>query len=99
MTALRLVPIAPFSVESLVAGALRLRPRDLLVGTFLGMLPGTLAATVFGDQLHTALDDPASVNYWLIAGVVLLFAIGMLLVRRWFKRQMEKSPHANDAAR
>jgi phospholipase D1/2 len=99
MTALRLVPIAPFSVESLVAGALRLRARDLLGGTFLGMLPGTLAATVFGDQLHTALEDPASVNYWLIAGVVLLFAVGMVVVRRWFKRQMEQSPHADDAAR
>jgi len=99
MTALRLVPIAPFSVESLVAGALRLRARDLIGGTFLGMLPGTLTATVFGDQLHTALDDPQSVNYWLIAGVMLLFAIGMLIVRRWFRRQMEQSPHADDAAR
>jgi len=98
MTALRLVPIAPFSVESLVAGALRLRARDLLGGTFLGMLPGTLAATVFGDQLHAALDDPESVNYWLIAGVVLLFAIGMLLVRRWFVKQMAKHADADDTA-
>ncbi|MGE5524551.1 MAG: VTT domain-containing protein [Rhodospirillaceae bacterium] len=97
MTALRLVPIAPFSVESLVAGALRLRARDLLGGTFLGMLPGTLAATVFGDQLHAALNDPESVNYWLIAGVVLVFAIGMLAVRRWFKRQIAK--HADHPAR
>jgi uncharacterized membrane protein YdjX (TVP38/TMEM64 family) len=99
MTALRLIPAAPFSVESLVAGALRLRARDVLGGTFLGMLPGTLAATVFGDQIHAALEDPDSVNYWLIGGVVLLFAVLMLIVRRWFKKQMAKHPHADDPAR
>lgn len=103
MTALRLVPAAPFSVESLVAGALRLRARDVVGGTFLGMLPGTLAATVFGDQLHAALQDPGAVNYWLIAGVGLLFAVVMLVVRRWFRRQMAQSSvtsaHADHPAR
>ncbi len=99
MTAMRLLPLAPFSVESLVAGAVRVRARDLLLGTFLGMLPGTLTATVFGDQLHAALTDPQSVNYWLIAGVVLLFGVGTLIVRRWFKRQLAKHPGGNDTAR
>ena len=45
VTAVRLVPIAPFAVESVVAGALRIRLRHLVLGTFLGMLPGVLAAT------------------------------------------------------
>jgi uncharacterized membrane protein YdjX (TVP38/TMEM64 family) len=87
MTALRLVPIAPFSVESLVAGALRLRARDLLGGTFLGMLPGTLTTSVFGDQRATALEDPSRINWWLVVGAVVLFAGMIWYVRRWFARE------------
>jgi uncharacterized membrane protein YdjX (TVP38/TMEM64 family) len=86
MTAVRLVPIAPFVVEGLVAGAIRIRPWDYLGGTFLGMLPGVLTATVFGDQLETALRDPSQINYAVIGGVILLFVVGTLMVRRWLSR-------------
>ena len=40
MTLLRLLPIAPFSVVNLVAGASEMRLRDFLLGSLLGMLPG-----------------------------------------------------------
>jgi uncharacterized membrane protein YdjX (TVP38/TMEM64 family) len=83
MTALRLVPLAPFAVEGVIAGAIRIRLRDFMIGTFLGMLPGTLAATVFGDQFATALHDLSAVNPWLIAGVTLALAAATLYVRHW----------------
>lgn len=83
MTALRLVPLAPFAVEGVIAGAIHIRLRDFMLGTALGMLPGTLAATVFGDQLEAGLRDPEQVNYWLLGGVVALLVIASLLVRRW----------------
>ena len=86
MTAVRLVPLAPFVVESVVAGALRLKLWHVLAGTFVGMLPGTLTATVFGDQIETALKDPSQINWWLVAGVVLLLAVASYLVQRWFRR-------------
>jgi uncharacterized membrane protein YdjX (TVP38/TMEM64 family) len=94
MTAVRLVPLAPFVVESVVAGAIRIRPWHLLLGTFLGMLPGTLTATVFGDQIETALQDPSQINYWLVAGVVALLAVAALLVRTWFARMERGSDGA-----
>ena len=50
------------------------------------MLPGTLATSIFGHQLKTALEDPARINYWLVAGVALCFLILVLFVRRRFKR-------------
>jgi len=96
MTALRLVPLAPFAVESLLAGAIRIRLFDFTVGTFLGMLPGVLAATVFGDQLEAALTDPAQVNYPLLAAVVVLLAGASFFVRRWFlkiERQQISAAH------
>jgi uncharacterized membrane protein YdjX (TVP38/TMEM64 family) len=98
MTAVRLVPLAPFVVESVVAGAIRLRLWHVLGGTFFGMLPGTLTATVFGDQIETALRDPSQINWWLVGGVVTLLAVASYLVQRWFKR-MERRGAAGDAAR
>ena len=99
MTAVRLVPIAPFAVESIVAGAIRIKPSHLVLGTFFGMLPGTLTATVFGHQIEAALRDPARLNYWLIGGVVALFAVGTLLVRRWLKRMTPAAGGARVASR
>jgi phospholipase D1/2 len=96
MTALRLVPLAPFAVEGLVAGAIRIRVLDYVLGTFLGMLPGVLAATIFGDQIETALRDPSQVNYWLVAGVVIVLLIGSLVVKKWLAR-METVPAEGNA--
>ena len=83
MTALRLVPLAPFAVEGVVAGAIRMRMWEFLLGTAIGILPGTLTSTVFGDQLSTWLDDPSRINYWAIALVLFLLGGASWLVRRW----------------
>jgi uncharacterized membrane protein YdjX (TVP38/TMEM64 family) len=64
-------------------GAMRIRFFDFVVGTFLGMLPGALAATVLSDQFAAALQDPALVNAWLVAAAVAGFA-GLA----WFGHRM-----------
>lgn len=87
MTALRLVPLAPFAAEGLVAGAIHIRAWILLVGTFLGMLPGTLATTVFGRELETLLRDPSQVSWALLAGVLTVVVVLTFLVRRWLFAQ------------
>jgi phosphatidylserine/phosphatidylglycerophosphate/cardiolipin synthase-like enzyme/uncharacterized membrane protein YdjX (TVP38/TMEM64 family) len=94
ITALRLVPLAPFTIEGIVAGAIRISLRDFALGTALGMLPGTLAATVFGDQLQIALRDPSEVNLWIVGGVVVALTTATLLVRRWLVAQSQ-----NESAR
>ena len=89
--AVRIVPAAPFAVEGFVAGNIGIKMRDFLLGTFLGMLPGTLTTTVFGDQIQTALEDPSKINWWLVAGVVVMFAVMIWYVRRWFAQQATKA--------
>ena len=74
VTLVRLVPIAPYLVVNVVMGAMRIRFHHFVIGTFLGMLPGGLAATVLSDQVAEALVNPARVNPWLVATGVLLFA-------------------------
>jgi phospholipase D1/2 len=86
MTLLRLVPIAPFAVESIVAGAVRMKVWHVAVGTAIGLLPGTLTTTLFGDAIETALSGSGSVNWWLVGGVAAVLGTGMWAVKRWFKR-------------
>ncbi|MBC7983238.1 MAG: VTT domain-containing protein [Candidatus Obscuribacterales bacterium] len=92
MIALRLVPVAPFAVEGVVAGAVRIKLWHFMLGTAIGMLPGTLTTTVLGDQLEAALEDPSTVNYWMVGGAVLLFALAIWFVRRWFNKSAAQHP-------
>ncbi len=86
MTAVRLVPLAPFFVPGLVAGAIRMKLWQALVGTFLGMLPGAIATVVFAEEMKAALEEGGQINYGMVAGVVVMFAAIIYGVRRWFKR-------------
>jgi len=83
VTAVRLIPIAPFAVVNIVAGAFRIRLRDFIAGSAIGILPGTLIATVFGDQLMAELRRPGTGNLGLLAGVLLFAALATWALRRW----------------
>ena len=91
MTAVRLVPLAPFAVVNVVAGAIHLRFRDFMIGSALGILPGTLVATVFGDQLVSGLKDPRSINLWLVGALAIALVAGTRIVRRWLFGQASTS--------
>jgi phospholipase D1/2 len=84
MTAIRILPVAPFALESILAGAMRLKLWHYMLGTFIGMTPGVLATSVFGHQLTRALEDPSTINWWLVAAVLIAFVVLTWLVRRWF---------------
>jgi uncharacterized membrane protein YdjX (TVP38/TMEM64 family) len=88
-----LVPLAPFAVVNVVAGAIHLRFRDFMIGSALGILPGTLVATVFGDQLVSGLKDPRSINLWLVGALVIALVVGTRIVRRWLFGQASATTH------
>jgi phosphatidylserine/phosphatidylglycerophosphate/cardiolipin synthase-like enzyme/uncharacterized membrane protein YdjX (TVP38/TMEM64 family) len=82
MTVLRLVPIAPFAVPGIVAGAIHLRLRDVLLGTALGNVPGTLVTTVLGGRLQAVLERAQPIDYWIVAGIVAAALVTVYLLRR-----------------
>jgi phosphatidylserine/phosphatidylglycerophosphate/cardiolipin synthase-like enzyme len=98
MTLLRLVPLAPFAVESIVAGAIRMKLWHVVAGTAIGLLPGTLTTTVFGDAIETAVSGSGHVNWWLVGSALALLAGGAWAVKRWFTR-MERRMQAHGEAR
>jgi uncharacterized membrane protein YdjX (TVP38/TMEM64 family) len=83
--AIRLVPVAPFAIVNMVAGTLRIRLRDMVVGTFLGMLPGTIGMAYFVDQIVEAIARPGHNSIWLVIFVVALVAIGAFAFLRFLK--------------
>ena len=82
----RLVPMAPFAVVNMVAGASQLRLRDLLLGTLIGITPGALAMTVFVDQIAAALKRPTPLTFAVAALTVVLIAAGVWAMQRWLRR-------------
>ncbi|MCW9059974.1 MAG: VTT domain-containing protein [Gammaproteobacteria bacterium] len=82
---LRIVPVAPFAVINLVAGASHIRLRDFALGSLLGLLPGVFAIALFADGLIRAIRAPDKGTFaWLAVAVVV--ALGLLLgVRRWLR--------------
>ncbi len=83
--AVRLVPVAPFAVINMVAGASHIRLRDLLLGTAIGMLPATLVMAVFLEQVTAALRSPTPLTFALIALTIALVGLGAWGLQRWMR--------------
>jgi uncharacterized membrane protein YdjX (TVP38/TMEM64 family) len=58
MLVVRLVPVAPYTIVNLVAGASHVGWRDYLLGTGLGLLPGLVVTTAFVDRAIAAIRAP-----------------------------------------
>jgi phosphatidylserine/phosphatidylglycerophosphate/cardiolipin synthase-like enzyme/uncharacterized membrane protein YdjX (TVP38/TMEM64 family) len=67
VAAIRLVPIAPFTIVNLVAGASAIRLADYVAGTLLGMLPGLIALSALGHQLVRIVTNPSPTEAGLLA--------------------------------
>ncbi|MCJ8502036.1 VTT domain-containing protein [Desulfatitalea alkaliphila] len=91
---LRIIPVAPFSVINLVAGASEIPFRDFAIGTLIGMLPGIVTMVVLAHGISFFLQRPAWDRFALVAGVLLLAVGGLLVLRSWLKRR-----HSGAAAR
>jgi phosphatidylserine/phosphatidylglycerophosphate/cardiolipin synthase-like enzyme/uncharacterized membrane protein YdjX (TVP38/TMEM64 family) len=79
---IRMLPVAPFSIVNVVAGASHIGWRDFLLGTLLGLLPGIAALTVFVDRALAAIREPSVGSFALLGlAVVVIFGLLRLLQR------------------
>jgi phospholipase D1/2 len=85
--AANMLPTPPFVVQNIIAGAVRIRLWQFMLGTFLALLPGIVAWTAFGDQVARALEDTSNVSYWIIGAALTLFAGFVFLSRRWLRKK------------
>src|SRR5207247_10981805 len=82
MILVRVVPVAPFTVVNVVAGASHIGWRDFLLGTALGMLPGIVATVLFVDRLIAAVRHPGPKTIALLSLIAAVLITTALLVHR-----------------
>ncbi|HRF43725.1 MAG TPA: VTT domain-containing protein [Candidatus Competibacteraceae bacterium] len=91
MTTLRIMPVAPFTVVNLVAGASHIQFRDFAIGSLLGLIPGTLAISLFTDQVAATIRKPDLPAFAVLAAVVGGIVVGLWALRRWAERRSKSS--------
>ncbi|MHA6796356.1 TVP38/TMEM64 family protein [Pseudonocardia bannensis] len=69
VASLRLVPMVPFSVLNYLAGLSAVRFVPYVVGTVVGILPGTVAIVVLGDAV-TGQPSPALIAVSAVCGLI-----------------------------
>lgn len=82
---LRLSPLVPFNVLNYALGLTRIRPRDYILGSFVGMLPGTALYVYLGSLASTvaALGEArgeTSPAQWVLYGVGLVATVVVVIV-------------------
>ena len=97
VTMVRLMPVAPFTLVNLVAGAIRIPMLDYMAGTALGLAPGLLLMTALGDRLLRIMQDPSLAD--IIGFVLVLVAwaalsYGLQMLVGWFRRRSAQKEEA-----
>jgi uncharacterized membrane protein YdjX (TVP38/TMEM64 family) len=83
----RVLPVAPFTIVNMIAGATHIRTRDFLLGTIIGELPGLIALSIFVDQITSTIRHPGAASYAFLAGSAAVILGGFWLLRRWVTRR------------
>jgi phospholipase D1/2 len=87
VAAVRLVPVAPFTLVNLMAGASNVRFADYVLGTIIGMAPGMIMMCALGYQIWSILMRPTLANVILFLLAVLAWlslSLGaQALILRW----------------
>jgi phospholipase D1/2 len=92
VAAVRLVPIAPFTLVNIAAGASEIRTIDFIIGTVLGLAPGMIVLSLLGGQVFRVLTAPTLFSVTLLllaiaAWVGVTLSGQYLLTRLWKKSQ------------
>jgi phosphatidylserine/phosphatidylglycerophosphate/cardiolipin synthase-like enzyme/uncharacterized membrane protein YdjX (TVP38/TMEM64 family) len=80
----RNLPIAPFTIVNMVAGASHIRLKHFLLGTALGMAPGVAAITLFANRIVRAIYEPG----WSNLAVALSIAIFLIVGGWWIQKRL-----------
>ncbi|WP_438970392.1 VTT domain-containing protein [Methylophaga sp.] len=86
----RIIPVAPFVVINLVAGASHIKARDFVLGTLLGMLPGILGLTVFADSLLKTVQEPKPGQIAVFVIIIAVIIAVMLVLKRVLNQKQEE---------
>lgn len=89
---LRLIPIAPFTLINLLAGASHVSFRDFMLGTVVGMTPGIAVMAAVGSSLFDLWRSPDSETIAWFFGICAIAALWTLAIHRFLSRRARVVP-------
>ncbi|MFG6138131.1 TVP38/TMEM64 family protein [Halomonas sp. B23F22_10] len=90
MTLVNLLPLAPFTLTNMMAGAFHLRFRDYMIGSTLGILPGLAGVTLLGSQLGQLAAADSRQDVVMALGGLVLGAALLYGLKRWADRRRRR---------
>jgi phospholipase D1/2 len=85
----RIIPVAPFTIINLIAGASHIKLRDFFIGTVIGLLPGIITLTLFADSLIETIKHPDLSQVMILIGVMALVVLATFGLKKLFKSDNE----------
>jgi uncharacterized membrane protein YdjX (TVP38/TMEM64 family) len=89
-----LIPVAPFTVINIVAGAFQVRLWDYFIGSLLGLAPGIVMINLFAYQFVSAVQNPGVGSFALLAALL----IGGGALSLWLRRKFSRSSREKHAS-
>lgn len=87
---MRQSPIIPFAAQNYMFGMLATRPRDYLIGSALGIIPGTIAKVVLIRLAGEATSAGADMLRWLLIGLSVAATVWVtLVIARHVRQQLD----------
>jgi len=86
----RIVPVAPFTVINMAAGASHIRFSDYMLGTLIGLTPGLMALTIGLDRIIYAVRNPSPMAFTILGIVIVVMGFAAWGVRAWALKQREE---------
>lgn len=100
VAAIRMLPIAPFSLVNLVAGISSIGILQFLIGTFLGMFPPMIAKGLVGDSITQIFRHPSPETISYLVGGIILWGLmiwgSQKLAKRYQERKQSQKSKADE---
>lgn len=81
----RLVPVAPYTIVNIVAGASHLDLFRFLVGSAIGLVPAIGALTLFSGSLVRAIRNPGAETFAILVVVIVVIAFASFGLKKVLK--------------
>lgn len=94
MAVINLLPLAPFTLTNMLAGAFHLRFRDYLAGSLVGIVPWVMGLTLLSSQVRELLTAENRTELLVSLGGIALGLLILLGLKRYAThRQRQRSRH------
>lgn len=91
MIILRMLPVAPFTLVNVIAGASQIKVKDYMLGTLLGMGPGIIITVIFAHNLASAMRDPSPKSFAMVGAVAVALLVVSVVLQRIYVARDNKS--------